>query len=429
MDIRHRTSRHRPAPPRPAPSANPPHPGCPRLSRRLLPLLLLLPLASPSPASAQSNRTISGVVVDTGTGGPVADAVISLRGTGLGAVTDSAGRFEVAGVPVGDHVLVLSHVAWGEQTEPLAITASGPLDFRILVSSRAIVLEPLEVEVAAGAVQAERSSGTATNIIDRTALEASPPGGQGLLDVLRGRIPSLRVMGSCVEYRVQQHGVFQDPDNPELLITVPCRDITVYVNGVPNPQGSALLEQLSPQDVERIQVLSPSEASLQYMSGSRGVILVELRRGLGRETPYRIHRNGFGWDEPRRYPWFRVLGVSALGNAAVVGAVTRTLLHCGEEDTFGGAPRCHGIAGMTAAVLTGAVGPLFTRWAGRTPASEGRTYPALLATAATASLGYLLYVDGENTESDGSRLAGQVVLGVGIPVVLTLSNRIFRALR
>lgn len=250
-----------------------------------------------------------------------------------------------------------------------------------------------------------------------------------MLPVLQGRIPSLRVMGSCVEYRFQQHAVVQDPDNPELLITVPCRDITVYVNGVPNPQGSALLEQLSPQDVERIQVLSPAEASLQYMSGSRGVILVEMRRGLGRETPYRVHVNGFGWNEPQPYPWFRVLGVSALGNAAVVGIASRTLLYCGEEDTFGGAPRCHGMAGMTAAVLTGAMGPVLTRWAGRTPYSEGRTYPALLMTTATASMGYVLYVRGENENSSASRVAGQIVLGVGVPVVLTLSNRVFRALR
>lgn len=399
------------------------------LSPTLAWLLLLLPLAAPPSASAQETRVIAGVVVDIETGAPVSGAVISIRGTGLSEVTDAAGRFRVAGVPVGPRELVLRHVAYGEQTETLTVGESGPLDFRIRISTRAIELEPLEVEVESQEVQAQRASGTATNIIDRAAIEATPPGGQGLLDVLRGRMPSLRVMGSCVEYRFQQHAVVPDPDNPELLLTVPCRDITVYVNGVPNPQGSALLEQLSPQDVEQIQVLSPAEAGLQYMSGSRGVILVEMRRGLGRETPYRIHRNGFGWDEPESYPWLRVLGVSALGNAAVVGMATRSLLHCGEEDTFGGAPRCHGMAGMTAAALTGAMGPLFTRWVGRTPQSEGRTYPALLLGAATASLGYMLYVDGENRNADTSRLAGQIVLGVGVPVVLTLSNRVFRALR
>jgi hypothetical protein len=181
--------------------------------------------------------------------------------------------------------------------------------------------------------------------------------------------------------------------------------------------------------VERIQVLSPAEASLEYLAGSRGVILVEMRQGGGRETPYRVHVNGFGWDEPEPYPWLRVLGISALGNAAVVGITSRVLLHCGGSGEVPGEARCHEMAGLTAAVVTGAMGPVITRWAGRTPYSEGRTYPSLLMAAATASVGYMLYVHGENEGSDASRTAGRVVLAVGIPLTLTLSNRVFRMLR
>jgi len=392
-------------------------------------LLFVQSLAVPPSVCAQETRVVSGVVVDAESGAPVSDALVTIHGTALSAVTDLEGRFEVPGVPLGSRRLVLRHVAYGEQDEPLVVGASGSLDFRIRISSRAIELEPLGVEVPSREAQAQRASGTATNVIDRVTIEAFAPRGQGLLPLLQGRIPSLRVLGNCVEYRFLQHAVLPDPRNPELLITVPCRDITVYLDGVPNMQGSALLQQLSPQDVERIQVLSPAEAGLQYVGGSRGVILVEMRRGVGRETPYRIHVNGFGWSEPQGYPWLRVLGVSALGNAVVVGVASRTLLHCGGNEESSGAPRCHDMAGMTAAFFTGAMGPVITRWAGRTPYSEGRTYPALLAAAATASIGYMLYVHGENQNADASRAAGQIVLAVGIPLTLTLSNRVFRMLR
>lgn len=392
-------------------------------------LLLALTLAAPSALYAQETRTISGVVVDAERGTPVSSAVVTIAGTGLSAVTDAQGRFEVAGVPIGTLQLVLSHVAYGEQAEALQVGPSGALDFRIRVSSRAIELEPLDVEVASPEAQAERASGTATHVINRATIDAFPPSGQGLLPLLQSRIPSLRVQGNCVEYRFQQHAVLHDPENPELLITVPCRDVTVYLNGMPNPQGSALLQQLSPQDVERIQVLSPAEAGLQYVAGNRGVVLVELREGVGRETPYRVHVNGFGWDEPQSYPWLRVLGVTAVGNAVVVGIASKALLNCGEDEALPGGTRCHDMAGMTAAFLTGAVAPVLTRWAGRTPYSEGRTYPALLTATAIASAGYLLYVHGEREGSDASRTAGQVVLAVGIPVTLTFANRLFRMLR
>jgi hypothetical protein len=378
---------------------------------------------------AQETRVVSGVVEDAQSGAPVADALVTIRGTGLSVVTDPEGRFELSGVPVGSLEIVLSHVAYGEQAEPLVVGASGALDFRIRVSSRAIELEPLGVEVRSREAMAQRASGTANNIIDRATIEAFPPGGEGLLPLLQSRIPSLRVLGSCVEYRFLQHAAVPDPVNPELLIMVPCRDITVYVNGVPNTQGSALLQQLPPEAVERIQVLSPAEAGLQYMTGNRGVILVEMRQGMGRETPYRVHVNGFAWNEPQSYPWLRVLGISALGNAAVVGIASRTLLGCKENEAFPELPPCHHTGGVAAALVTGTMAPLITRWAGRTPYSEGRTYPPLLMAAATASIGYMLYVRGENQDSDASRAAGQIVLAVGIPLTLTLSNRVFRMLR
>jgi hypothetical protein len=392
-------------------------------------LLLVHALAYSPSVHAQETRVVSGVVEDAESGAPVSDAQVTIRGTGLSVLTDAEGRFELSGVPVGNPELVLSHVAYGEQSESLVVEASGSLDFRIRISSRAIELEPLGVEVASREAMAQRASGSATHVIDRATIEAFPPGGQGLLPVLQSRIPSLRVLGGCVEYRYMQHATVPDPENPELLITTPCRDITVYLNGMPNPQGSELLRQLPPESVERIQVLSPAEAGLQYAAGSRGVILVEMRQGMITEAPYRIHVNGFGWDEPESYPWLRVLGVSALGNALVVGLASRTVLDCGGDGEVPERPRCHHMAGVTAALLTGVLSPFITRWAGRTPYSEGRTYPPLLVAAATASIGYMLHVRGETRNSDASRLAGQVVLAVGIPLTLTLSNRVFRMLR
>ena len=399
------------------------------LLRGILALLFVHALACPPTVGAQETRVVSGVVVDAESGAPVSDALVTIRGTGLTVVTDRDGRFEISGVPLGSLELVLSHIAYGEHAEPLIVEASGSLDLRIRASSRAIELEPLDVEVASTEAQARRASGTATNVINRATIAAFPGRGQGLLPVLQGRIPSLRVHGNCVEYRRQQQAVFADPVNPEISRTTPCRDITVVVDGVPDRQGSDLLAQLAPQDVERIQVLSPAEAGLQYMAGDRGVILVETRQGAATGRPYRIHVNGFGWDEPESYPWLRVLGVSVLGNAAVAGLTSTTVFDCRGFEEELRPPRCYAPAGMAAAFVTSAVSRAITQWAGKTSGSEGRTYPALLLGTATASIGYLLYVHGENQGSDGYRTAGQVVLAVGIPLSLTLSDRVFRMLR
>ena len=399
------------------------------LLRGISGLLFVHALALPLTVGAQETRVVSGVVVDAESGAPVSDALVTIRGTGLSVVTDPEGRFEVSGVPVGSLELVLRHVAYGEHAQPLVVGASGSLDLRIRASSRAIELEPLDVEVASTEAQARRALGTAGHVIDRATIEAFPPIGNGLLPLLQGRIPSLRVHGSCVEYRHQQQAVYPDPVDPEISRLTPCRDVTVVVDGVPDAQGSDLLAQLSLQEVERIQVLSPAEAGLQYVAGERGVILVETRRGMVTESPYRIHVNGFGWNEPESYPWLRVLGVSALGNAALAGLTSKAVLDCGGNESWETPPRCNAMAGVGAAFLTSAMSRFVTRWAGRTPYSEGRTYPALLMSVATASVGYALYVHGERQDSDASRAAGQIVLAVGIPLTLTLSDRVFRMLR
>lgn len=396
---------------------------------RVAPVLLcVLGLAYPLSIYAQETRAVSGLVVDAESGAPVSDARITIEGTGRSVVTDPEGRFEVSGIPLGSLHLVLRHVAYGEHRQPLEVEASGSLHFQISVTSRAIELAPLGVEVLSREARDQRASGTATNIIDRAAIMASPLG-QGLLPVLESRIPSLRVEDSCVEYRNFRFSTIPDP-NSERRLVIPCRDITVYLDGVPDTRGSSLLAQLSPNDVERIEVLSGAEAGLRYMNGSRGVILVETRNGVVTESTPRIHVTGFGWQEPQTYPWLRVVGVSALTNAAVAGLASRTVFDCGDLNPDSQRPaRCYSVAGVFGAALTSAIGGAISRRAGRTAFSEGRTYPALLMGAAAASIGYMLYVHGEYHDSDSYRATGQIVLAVGVPLSLTFSDRVFRMLR
>lgn len=398
------------------------------LLRGISGFLFLLALAFPWSVDAQESRAVSGVVVDAETGQPVSDAVVTIQGTGRSVTTDSEGRFEVSGVPFGQHQLVLTHLAYGEHAEALEVEASGSLDFEIRVTSRAIELAPLGVEVMSREETERRAYAAASHVIDRGEIDRSPRG-QGLFPVLQSRVPGLRVEGACIEYRDYRQIKYEDPANPEIVYLTRCRDITVYVDGVPNREGSFLLSQLSPSDVERIEVVPAAEASLRYMEGSRGVILVETRQGSTATSPYRIHVNGFGWYEEESYPWIEVLGVSTLAGVAAVGLASTSIFDCSGFGNSLTPPRCHAAAGMGTGLLTSAVARVISQRVGRTSYSEGRTYPALLMGAVTASLGYVLYVHGEKSGSSSARTAGQVVLAAGIPISLTFSDRVFRMLR
>jgi hypothetical protein len=387
-------------------------------------------MALPGTAAGQETRTIGGLVVDAESGAPVADVLVTIQGTDLRTVTDREGRFGVASVPVGSVQLVLRHVAYGEHARPLTVAAQGSLDFRIRISGQAIELSPLVVEVVSAEERERRASGNATHVIDRAAIDSWALTGGTLPTLLATRVPSLRVVNDCLEYRLQVY-LPPDPDAEDEVnrLGLACRDITVYVDGMPNREGSDVLRMISIQDVERLEVLSPGAAGVRYAGSDRGVVLVETRRGTAPAAgDERVTFTGFGWREPEPYRWLRVLGVSMLGNAAVAGLAHTAFFDCeGDEDRLG--LRCNAAFGAGAAGATSIVSGWITRAAGRTAYTEGRVLPGFAAGVATASVGYMLHVHGEREDSEVARVAGKLVLAVGMPLSLTLSDRGFRILR
>ena len=55
--------------------------------------------------------------------------------------------------------------------------------------------------------------------------------------------------------------------------------------------------------------------------------------------------------------------------------------------------------------------------------------PGLIVGTISGAAGYLLLVRGQGTDSDFATHAGAVILTVGTPTLLTLSDRVLRILR
>jgi hypothetical protein len=400
----------------------------------MLRLLCVFALALPTTLAAQETRVVTGVVVDAESGAAVADVLLTMPGTDVRAVTDPEGRFRVFGIPSGRVQLVLRHVGYGEHG--LAV-APGARDLLVRISSRAIELQPVVVEVLSSEEQARRASGNSLNVIDRPTIDAYLRRGEPFQNVLR-EVPGITVNRNCIEYRLASltTRAAEGPvttEQPDVL--KPCRSMTVYIDGMwMQVGGTELLQTLALQDLERIEVLSPSEAGVRYQDAARGVLVIETRRGRTAGTPEspdreQINVTGFGWNEPEPYRWLRVLGSSAIGSATTI-ALAHTAIDCGEDEAFlPEGPMCSATGGVGAGILTGALSSLVTRWAGGTPYSKGRVLPSAVLGTATASIGYILWIRGENRSSDASRMAGQMIVGLGVPLSLTLSDRVFRVLR
>lgn len=110
--------------------------------------LLLLAAAWPAVAAAQTGR-ISGTVTDSSRA-PLGGTQVSVTGTGLGGITDDAGRFSIGGVNAGTYALRAQRV--GQRAQNLAgITVRAGEDTRV-----AIVLARAPIELAGVVVSASR---------------------------------------------------------------------------------------------------------------------------------------------------------------------------------------------------------------------------------------------------------------------------------
>ncbi len=375
---------------------------------------------------------VSGRVVDQATGTPIADVRIQVEDTAIEALSDERGLFHLSDVPSGQQRLLLSHLAYGEHSRMVLVPEADRMIVEARLSTQAIELAPLLVETLTDVDRRQATTGAQVNEVERPAIDLAHRTGQSLGEVLRQEIPGASVRegwfgGACVEFRGARSAGGR------------CRELTVFMDGVRIANPGLLLATLSPNDVENMEILSPAEAGARYGSVSgNGVLLIETRRpprprARGPELAGSTEATLFDWsEESSPYAWKRAVATSFVANAVGVGTgliLAHQCLWRTEAGSLGLRTRCGGAAttgiGFLALGLPALGSALAAQWGGATDRSVGRVTPMSLTAALGLASGYILIIHG----SDASQVAGTVVLGLGVPVLTTLADRIFRALR
>jgi TonB-linked SusC/RagA family outer membrane protein len=230
---------------------------------------LLLTLLKAQSTHAQATGQITGVVTAEA-GQPVQGVQVLVRGTRLGAVTASTGRYTISGVPAGTHVITTASIAHIPQERSVTVTegASTTADF-VLPRRTTVLGDVLIVDVGYGTQETRNITG-AVSTVDTSQFVAGPA--RDAASLIAGKIPGLAVVtptgnptaGSQITLRGRT--TLQGPANPLIL-----------VDGVP---GS--LETVAPQDIQAITVLKDGSAAAVYGSrASNGVILITTKRHAG----------------------------------------------------------------------------------------------------------------------------------------------------
>lgn len=216
---------------------------------------------------------IVGTVLDAQSGAPVSDAEIQLVDAGRSAVSDPGGRFLMTELEPGTYEIVVRHLAYGEDRGEVRVPDDRrALDLTVRLAPRVIELEPLVVEVTSQEVRSRLAMGTRFDGMDFAEIQEVLPRITDMTGLFRAaRVPGLTVQGTATGMCIELNRARGRSS---------CTYPVLYVDGVRINEVAAYLEMLSPERVERFQIIPPLEAGAIYGSGSQnGVIVVETRAG------------------------------------------------------------------------------------------------------------------------------------------------------
>ncbi|MCC6317450.1 MAG: TonB-dependent receptor [Gemmatimonadaceae bacterium] len=245
--------------------------------------------------------TIAGTVVDARTLRGLDAAQVQVEGGTLGALTDAAGTFRIAGVPGAQVTLQVRRLGF----RPATITARvGQTDVRIVLTEQVASLSEVVITGTAEPVE-RRAIGNAVTKVDAASIQNIAPS-PDVTNILNGKAAGVVVtqgsgaVGSGPRIRIRGAASLSLSDQP--LIYVDGIRIANDVSTGPRSQffSSGVISRLNdidPENIESIEVIKgPAAATLYGTEANNGVIQIITKRGkAGRPVVSLNVRQGGNW--------------------------------------------------------------------------------------------------------------------------------------
>lgn len=256
---------------------------------------------------AQETGQISGVVTDPA-GAPLSDVQVYVVGLQIGGLTRANGRYVVLNVPTGTHTLRAERIGLGSTDQEITVAAGATLTVDFQMDQQALGLDEIVVTGAAGAAR-RREIG---NSITQLNVADVPDNPTNVSDLLQGSAPGIELTGGGGQ--LGQGKQIRLRGNSSVSMT---NQPIVYIDGVRmmdgafprvrsiavSPQGrgaqitASPLDNINPNDIERIEVIKGSAATTLYgTEASAGVIQVFTKRGSQGAPVWTAEtQQGTGW--------------------------------------------------------------------------------------------------------------------------------------
>lgn len=224
--------------------------------------------------------TVTGTVIDGETSEPLIGVTVQVQGTTVGAVTDIDGNYSIQAP--SDATLKFSYIGYNPVSEPV----NGRQVIDVVMTTNSQTMDELVV-VGYQTMKKSDVLGAVSNVNNKeiTALPVA-----STEQALQGRVAGVQIStatgtpGADVSVRIRGVGSIYS-DNAPLYI----------VDGIPSANG---LNNISPNDIEKISVLKDASAAAIYGArATNGVVLITTKQG--KKGKALITYNGtVGFQEP-----------------------------------------------------------------------------------------------------------------------------------
>lgn len=230
-----------------------------------------------SSLSAQSKAVLTGSVSDAETGEPLAGARIEIKHTNIVAGADAGGHFEIKNLPAGQHTIICSLGGYGQKEEVVAIEAGQTKTISFALRLRTNNLEEVVV-TGTGTRYRLVDAPVATEVLTAKDIASfSAPTSEALL---QGLSPSFDFGPNLMGSFMQLNGL----SSKYILILIDGKRVYGDVG------GQADLSRISPDQIERIELVKGASSSLYGSDAIAGVINVITKKNTNRLSAYTSHR-------------------------------------------------------------------------------------------------------------------------------------------
>ncbi|MCZ6918367.1 MAG: TonB-dependent receptor [Gemmatimonadetes bacterium] len=273
-------------------------------------LIALVVIAAP--AAAQGG-TVHVSVIDRTNSQTINGARVVLLNTRLTGVTDGRGELNLLNVPPGTYTVQVLSIGYRSATQTVTVTLGGTANLSFELGLSAVSLDEIVVTGTGGAVE-RKKLGTTLGVVNVSRV-------QDLVDVaefgsvLRARIPGVRSVngaggvGGSKNLLIRGISSFSMDQRPVVYIDGVRLDTQRGVSGAASGTaccsfdggvGGDRLNDLNPDDIERIEVIKGAAATTLYgTEATNGVIQIFTKQGRANSAPRWTASYGAGFKRLR----------------------------------------------------------------------------------------------------------------------------------